>query len=84
MLSICFDIEENRANVSLEEIQQKKCYSSLLLERKTGITGTDYLKKTMKKKLHFTNYGVCGLFSITQKKRMDSITGGYWLLVSGK
>jgi hypothetical protein len=36
MLSICFDIEENRANVSLEVNTATKVLFPLLLERKTG------------------------------------------------
>jgi hypothetical protein len=55
----------NRANVSLEVNTATKVLFPLLLERKTGITGTDYLK--LWKKITFTNYGVCGLFSINEK-----------------
>jgi hypothetical protein len=75
----------NRANVSLEEIQQQKCYSFVAWKKDRDNGNWLFKKKLWKKNLHFTNYGVCGLFShknvwTVLLVRVTGITGQSYVL----
>jgi hypothetical protein len=64
MLYISFDIEQSKCKFRGK--YSNKSVIPFVAWKKDRDNG-NWLFKTMKKKLHFTNYGVCGLFSINEK-----------------